>query len=221
MTKRKQKRESVTTGIGRLLHPRLNMAQDFDGNKKFAYRTLFVPESEAELARLHEVADRWAAQSKEKHRKKNVADLPFREVELDDGSVVEAVAFKANTPMKLKDGSERDTRPIFYDSKGNRVEKLPMLGTGTRVAINFEPYLWKNPAGAGVSFVPAAIQLIEVVEFRGGRSFEGAGFEARDDGFEANKPGDEPGDDATQENTASSSTDEDEAVDGAGSDGDF
>ena len=67
----------------------------------------------------------------------------------------------------------------IYDSKGNRVENVPNIGSGSKLKLSVEVYTWySDMQGFGYTLRLKAAQLLELVEFSGGH-----GFTAEEDGY--------------------------------------
>lgn len=232
MAPKRRKRPSFSAGPGVLIFPFLNRARDYQNNGKFAYSCGLRLAAEEELERLRSFVE---GEGKEACRarfpketaptkasplgrfKQDANAWPFRTFlpgEDDEGEEFEYVAFKANTPRTLKDGRTIDCQPRFFDAdlKPIPAADVPLIGAGTRACIGFQLYAW-NTNGVGLTFVPIAVQILELVEYKPGFADpEEAGLSRRDGGYRAPAP---------RSVASASDADEGEAGDGVTSASEF
>lgn len=125
---------------------------------------------------------------------KNVTENPLftevydKESEEPTGEIM--FRFKMGASGERKKGPKAGTRwtrkPTIFDSKGNRMVKVPDIWSGSEGRISFEvrPYFINGTAAAGLSFGLEAVKLLSLVS-GGERSAEGFGFGDDDgDGYE-------------------------------------
>lgn len=55
--------------------------------------------------------------------------------------------------------------PVLYDSRKNPWDGKE-IGNGSKVIIGFDVYAWSGAAGAGMTFQPRAVQVVDLVEFK-------------------------------------------------------
>lgn len=93
-------------------------------------------------------------------------DLPF--FENDDGTTT----FFFKSYGSFKDKKTGEVKPIILkvvDSKGKRIEDVPMITGGSKLKVKFSmiPYGWNTAVGASVKLQLEAVQLIELASFNG------------------------------------------------------
>lgn len=81
----------------------------------------------------------------------------------DDPYVV--VKCKQNARVQDRTGKVYEGfQPIVYDSKGQRINDIPLFGNGTKVRVRIEPRPY-TLQGGGVRLRPVAIQIVELVPY--------------------------------------------------------
>jgi hypothetical protein len=124
------------------------------------------------------------------------------ELNEETGKVV--VKFKLKAKVTTKSGDSWDQKPVIFDAKGKPLVAAPNIGGGTKMKVAYEviPY-FTAIAGAGVSLRVKAVQVIDLVEFKGGADAGAYGF-GEEDGYEAATTAAQEDDftDETQEATA-------------------
>lgn len=97
------------------------------------------------------------------------------EVDKETGEETGRVVFKfraANKEIKKgkRAGEIWDRQPTLRDAKGNRILEYPNIGGGSVIKVFFEVYV-RGPETPkpGISLQPLQIQLIELVEYKGGQ----------------------------------------------------
>lgn len=165
--KNKDKYPSYRTPIGRLGYPFLQIPRDYEGDEKFAYSCdLILPEEQA--APLCQAIDGWLEESKAKFKTKKQSYIPYEDTVDENGDPVEGFvtfAFKVQAKTETRSGRIWDRKPAIFTLNGEKVEEK--VGSGTQARVNFQVYLWKNPAGAGVTLQPKAVMVHELVEYVG------------------------------------------------------
>ncbi len=103
------------------------------------------------------------------------------------------------SPVRVKDGNfevyakqvaRKDTRKgllefrvTVFDAKGQRLEDIPPIGSGSRLKLAVEVYpYYTDLNGFGYSLRLKAVQIVELVEYSGGSTSESFGF-GEEDGF--------------------------------------
>lgn len=197
MSKEKQKRVTITTPIGVAKYCWLNKP-----NTKFKPEAgefsvdLILPADKAKplIERFTQLATEAKAELSKTDKKieKYTISLPFRMEEDDDGNETGNVVFKFTQAAKItkKDGSVMDIRVGIFDAKGNKAVGLSIgRGTKMKVAVDVGKQ-WAMPATklVGVKYYLKAVQIIDLVEFKGEMDAEACGF-GEEDGFTAEEPG--------------------------------
>lgn len=91
--------------------------------------------------------------------------------------------FKTKATITTKAGDTiKKTVPVF-DAKGNPVDVPIGNGSIVRVAFQVIPY-WKSSTNAGLTLYLDAVQVIKLIEYNCGGSFDSFGF-TEEDGFVA------------------------------------
>ncbi|RUT87640.1 MULTISPECIES: hypothetical protein [unclassified Mesorhizobium] len=200
-------------------------------DKDGSYNTRFIadradPKVSAMLAKIDAVMVRAKELAEEKFSKMDikarkkieaktggiVADEPYSTVydddtEEDTGKIDMKVKMKAKGvygPRHPRKGETWTAKPDIFDGKGKPMKKGLQIWGGSVAIINFdlEPYFVDGSGSYGVSRRLNAVQIIELVS-GGQRAASSYGFEAEEDGFDANDV----------------ETEEDEDNDDSGSDG--
>ena len=207
----KPKRIMLVSPRGRFNWPRLN-APDY-GSKEYpnpdgSYRVDLIldakaPETKKFIAALtphydtalEEAKQKFAGLSKATRTKlKAVTENPLftevfdKETEEPTGEIMFRFKMAASGERKKgpKAGTRWERKPTIFDSKGNRMVKVPDIWSGSEGRISFEvrPYFIPGTAAAGLSFGLEAVKLLALVS-GGERSAEGYGFGDDDgDGYE-------------------------------------
>jgi len=192
----KRKRINFTSPTGIAVFPRIKSPDTkFDAGGVFQTK-LSVPAEEAAdfIAEMEKIRDDFLAQQleeanpqvKAKIKKYTIADVA--EPEVDDegdetGNVI--LKFKLNHTVERKDGTTFTQRPSVFDAAGNQLKRVPNVGGGSQLVIGgtVVPYAMAATKTVGVSLRMEGVQILDLVEFGGGRSAEGFGFGKHDDGF--------------------------------------
>ena len=69
-----------------------------------------------------------------------------------------------------RDGSASEG-PVIYDSRKNPWDGKE-IGNGSKVIIAFDIYGWSGAAGAGMTFQPRAVMVVDLVEYERGKPDE-------------------------------------------------
>lgn len=142
-------------------------------------------------------------------------DMPF----FDNGDGTTTFMFKCYGSFQDKKTGE--TKPIVLkvvDSKGKRIEDVPLIGGGSKLKIKFSlvPYKWNTAVGASVKLQLESVMLVELATF-GGDDDEWAD-EVEEGGYEASSaPSRKPAPRDTEEESWDEGEEEGEDAD----DGDF
>lgn len=181
-TKKKSKRENLTTPKGIAQYPRLNKPSDrFDPAGLFSVN-LIVPREQAQ-----ELMDKLDKMVEEQYQKtvetltkngkagdvKKINKLEPYEFEFDEegnetGNVI--FKFKMKYKVKSKDGKEYKFVPKLFDSKNREVDpnKVLVYG-GSTIQVGFSPNPYYMPATRqlGVSLRLKAVRIINLIESSG------------------------------------------------------
>lgn len=191
------KQQNQVSPIGTLIYPHLG-----EPNRKFNPEGTFevglrLPAEEAEEFKisLQTFYDQAHAEFlKANPKKKNLEKRPLsvREDLDDEGNPTGdfTFRFKMKARITLRDGQVIDVRPTVADSKGNKFDaNKNRIGTGSRGRVSFvlNPY---NNTVFGVSMQLRGVQVIDLVEPKGGVSFDPV-----EDGWTAEGAGEETGGD--------------------------
>ena len=129
-----------------------------------------------EIVRVHEEAYAAAVEEYEanppqvargkKPLKPYEGDLPF----FDNGDGTTTFKFKCYA--SFQDRKTKETKHInlsVVDSKGKKIEEVPIIGGGSKLRVKFSlvPYKWNTAVGASVKLQLEAVQLIELATFGG------------------------------------------------------
>jgi hypothetical protein len=172
------------------------------------------------MERAKELAEEKFAKMDIKARKKIeaktggiVADEPYsviydEDTEEDTGKVEMKVKMKASGVRK--DKTNWTAKPDLFDGKGKPLKKGIQIWGGSVAIINFdlEPYFVDGSGSYGVSRRMNAVQVIELVS-GGQRAASSYGFEAEEDGFDANDVETEDEDDSDDSGDGSSDDEDD------------
>lgn len=142
-------------------------------------------------ALIEEELDKSVAKAKEENAGKRIkrADSPVRTN--DDGSITLNTKCPAFVTSK-KTQEKFSLQPTVFDGAGNRLPNKDLKagqGSTIRVSVEIRPY-FTALVGAGVTLRVRAVQILELVEFGGGGSAGGFGFDTDGDAIEiaASKP---------------------------------
>ena len=185
--------EQITTPQGKAIYPWLTEPDrkfNPDGEYKINLR-LNNEKAEEVINQLEDIYEKHYAECCKEQGKKKLKrhDLPCVEVTGDNEELTGEwdFKFKLKAKWKSRDGKEGTQRPILYDAKNNPLtnDNRPKVGSGSTVRISAEVYTWFTPTlGVGMSLRPKAVQILELIEYGGGGSAKGFGFEV-EEGFEA------------------------------------
>lgn len=111
-------------------------------------------------------------------------DMPF--IDNDDGTVT--FKFKAyGSFTDKKTGENREIKLLVVDSKGKKLEPVPIIAQGSQLKVKFKmvPYGWTPTVGASVKLQLESIMVVELAEFGGGSDLWGD--DDFEDGFSADQ----------------------------------
>ena len=66
--------------------------------------------------------------------------------------------------FERKDGSKSEG-PVVFDSNNNPWNPQKMIGNGSKIIIAFDIYAWKGNTGAGMTFQPRQVQVVEYLAY--------------------------------------------------------
>ena len=177
----RKKNTKITTPVGIAQWPRLNKP-DTKFNKEGIYSVslrLTREDSEPLVKLMNEILATHIDTLKKEVKQ---APLPIKDVNDQDGSPTGEIEikFKLNA-VGLNGGDRWEQRPALFDSSGK-----PMtddIGGGSKIKIGAEvvPY-YTDMAGAGITLRLKAVQVIELVEYTKGDSFNSWEF-TQEEGF--------------------------------------
>lgn len=75
-----------------------------------------------------------------------------------------SVARFALTEFERKDGSKSEG-PVVFDSNNNPWNPKKLIGNGSKIVIAFDIYAWKVKTGAGMTFQPRQVQVVEYLAY--------------------------------------------------------
>lgn len=145
-----------------------------------------------------------------KPQKPYEGDLPFCENE--DGTTT----FFFKGYASYTDRKTGENKPIVLrvvDSKGKRIEDVPMITGGSKLKVKFSmiPYGWSAVAGASVKLQLEAVQLIELASFNGADDDDDWGDDTYEGGYVASSaPRRSPESDAVESVDFGADDDDDE-----------
>ncbi|SHJ81927.1 DUF2815 family protein [Propionispora hippei] len=170
----------VTSPRGEALYPYLKAPEVYEGeevgytiqvkfSKEDTDKVLAILEEELESAKNSSEfkGKRWSKEPRMGFREDQNGDIVFK--------------FKTKATIKTKAGDiVKRTVPVF-DAKGKPVDVTIGNGSVVRVAFQIVPY-WKSSTNNGLSLYLDAVQVIELVEYKGGGNASSFGF-GEEDGF--------------------------------------
>lgn len=68
------------------------------------------------------------------------------------------------TEFERKDGSKSEG-PVVFDSNNNPWDPKKAIGNGSKIIIAFDIYAWKGNTGAGMTFQPRQVQVVEYLAY--------------------------------------------------------
>lgn len=181
--------KTLTTPKGKALYPKINEADTkFDANGKFSCDIIVDADAGAEFKALceellEEYYSKVCADAKKQGKKKPKLGVssPVEVHDEDDGTYI----IKCRRPAKVvskKTGKTYEFSIKQFDAKGAPCKVD--VGSGSVVKCAVEPNFYDSPAlGVGMSLRLQAVQVLELVEFRGSEKAESFGFAEEDGSF--------------------------------------
>ena len=172
----------IVSPKGEALYPHLKTPETYEGQEVgYTIQVKFSKEDTDKLIELLEQELEAAKTSSDYKGKRwpNAPRMGYREDQ--NGDIIFKFKTKATITTKAGDTIKK-TVPVF-DAKGNPVDVNLGNGSIVRVAFQVIPY-WKSSTNAGLTLYLDAVQVIKLVEYNGGGSFDSFGFTA-EDGFVA------------------------------------
>lgn len=221
MAKKKEKQKPITTPIGVLAFPHLEVPRDYKGDERFAYDTqLILDESEPGVtdfiaginAMWEEAVEGFRAAGKLK-KSTTVHSPKIAEVTDEEGNEVPgkvSVKFRVPATTETRDGDTWDRKPRIFDAAGQLVTEKLNIGSGTKARISFTVFPSVSNLGCYFTLQPVAVQVLELQKFSssgGSSNPDDFGFSAEDGFVAADAPTPTVEDDAG---------DDDEDGDGSG-----
>ena len=172
------------TPIGTAVYPHLSSPDTkFDENGVYQLQLSLTEEEASGLAEAltSRHASAYAKHLEETGKPKlKKADLPWTEEFDDSGKETGNILFRFK--MKAKTAKGIELRPTLVDAKLAPVTE--MIGSGSKCKVAYDVHDWFVPAlGVGISLRLKGVQVIELIEYSGGRSAKGCGF-GEEEGFE-------------------------------------
>jgi hypothetical protein len=170
----------VTSPRGEALYPYLKAPEVYEGEEVgYTIQVKFSKEDTDKILGILEEELESAKNSSEFKGKRWSKEprMGFREDQ--NGDIVFKFKTKATITTKAGDTVKR-TVPVF-DAKGKPVDVTIGNGSVVRVAFQIVPY-WKSSTNNGLSLYLDAVQVIELVEYKGGGNASAFGF-GEEDGF--------------------------------------
>ena len=180
-----RKNERITTPVGVAQWPRLN-EPDTKFNKDGVYSVGLRLSAEDAQPIVEMLTNALAAHvDKLEKEKKKVSGgrLPSTDVVDQDSNPTGEVEFRFKlNAIGMSGGDRWEQRPALFDSNGKPITET--IGGGSKIKIGAEviPY-HTSIAGAGISLRLKAVQVIELVEYTKGDSFDSWSF-SKEKGFE-------------------------------------
>ena len=84
--------------------------------------------------------------------------------------------------FERKDGS-RSEGPVVFDSNNNPWNPQKMIGNGSKIVVAFDIYAWKGNTGAGMTFQPRQVQVVEYLAYEADKSAAVSAFTPVPGGF--------------------------------------
>ena len=66
--------------------------------------------------------------------------------------------------FERKDGGKSEG-PVVFDSNNNPWNSQKMIGNGSKIIVAFDIYDWKSSTGAGLTFQPRQVQVVEYLAY--------------------------------------------------------
>jgi hypothetical protein len=191
------KPEAIVTPAGIAKYPRLN-TPDTKFKPEGEYKvTLILSEKdkgvEAFLQKIRQAeADALKEFPAKKGKKQKVADSVIKAHLDENGDQVDGkveVTAKTKASGVSKKGEKWERKVPMFDAKCHPV-KDAKVGSGSKLKINVTPAAYDSPAvGVGVALYLNSVQIIDLVEFKGGQDAASQGFEEEEGEFTAPESG--------------------------------
>jgi hypothetical protein len=173
--------------VGTLAWPYFLTPTAFEGGEEHYKCDLVLDEQEAaEFAALVDGLHEECCNTNAATTKKKAAPPYKPALDKDKNEIPGKVAFrfKVKAVIDTKKGPW-DRQPKVFDAQGTPLTGID-VGGGTKARIAFTVYSWATAGlGCGVTLQPVAVQVIDLVEKRHGKSAEGYGFGNVEGGFVA------------------------------------
>ena len=185
MSKKKNVRITTPTGVAQW--PRLN-EPDTKFDKDGVYSVgLRLPKDDAGelISMISKVLDDFVTKIKKGNKTPKMAPLPIKDVMDSEDNPTGEVEIKFKLRAVGGSGADRwEQRPSLFDSSGKPMTEN--IGGGSRIKVGAEVVPYNTAmAGAGVTLRLKAVQVIELVEYTKGDSFNAWEF-SEENGFVSN-----------------------------------
>ncbi len=147
-------------------------------NDNDKYQLVFAVDNKKDHAALIDMID---ADWEEKGTKKTPDNLAYFESEsseeYEDDDDTGTIIFIATRNATTQKGKEQHV-PV-YRKDGVKYEEIPSIGRGTIINLSTDAYTWEYKRTQGVKLNLNKVQIMDLVEYSGGDSFdnEGEGFD--------------------------------------------
>lgn len=149
-------------------------------NDNDKFQLIFAIDNKADHKKLIGMID---ADWKENGTKKKPDNLGYFKSEsnedYDDDEDTGSIIFIATRNAVTKKGKEQHV-PVFK-ANGNEYEDIPSIGKGSIINLSTDTYTWEYKRTAGTKLNLNKIQIIDLVEYSGGDSFDNESDEKFDD----------------------------------------
>lgn len=157
-------KDVLISPVGKLVHPHLNVARDFQGDGKFAYDTLFDVEGDEGremealiLARAQDHAKRSGARSP-----LDMSKVILEALDSQGELMPDVTRFKFKARIIMTKNGPWDRKPAFYKADGTAMIPEPQLGSGSIVQIAYTIYEWFFAKKPGVTLEPEGVLIHEL-----------------------------------------------------------
>jgi len=85
--------------------------------------------------------------------------------------------------FERKDTGAKSEGPVVFDSNNNLWNPQKMIGNGSKIIVAFDIYAWKGSTGAGMTFQPRQVQVVEYLAYEADKSAAVSAFTPVPGGF--------------------------------------
>jgi len=203
------KLKTITTPIGTAVYPWLNEpdtkfeSQRAKGGEFHVNVRLVETDATPLIKELEDTLKEWVKvknQEQKDAKKKPYAAFgtkPWREVLDDEGNPTGEwdVICKLGKQWTDRDGNTRENKIAFRDAAMSPFTPDDIIGSGSRIRVNFKVRGWASPLGACLAFDIVSVQVVELNAMAGGDTT--FGFEPTTGFIAITEEGDGPSEDVT------------------------